>query len=158
MHQEAASASASEPRRRTVALDADEALRLLAGVPLGRIVFTRQALPAVRPVHHLVDGGDVVVRTHEVAALTLQAGTAGVVVAYEADEIDPEARLGWSVVVTGYCSPVTDREEAARYRALLRPWSDRQTDHVVRIHPDLVTGVRLIADRPDPDDRPAPGD
>lgn len=133
--------------RRTVELDTDEALRLLAGVPLGRIVFTRRALPAVRPVNHLVDGGDIVVRTHEGAALTLQAreaGSNGVVVAYEADDIDLDARLGWSVVVTGYCRLVDDPEEAARYRAVLRPWTDQRTDHVVRIRPDLVTGVRLV--------------
>ncbi|MFF0430755.1 pyridoxamine 5'-phosphate oxidase family protein [Streptomyces sp. NPDC004327] len=135
------------PSRHTVELDADEALRLLAGVPLGRIVFSRQALPAVRPVNHLMDGGDIVIRTHEGAALTLQAkeaGAGGVVVAYEADEIDLDARLGWSVVVTGYCRLVDDPEEAARYRSVLRPWTDQKTDHVVRIHPDLVTGVRLV--------------
>ncbi len=45
----------------------------------------------------------------------------GVVVAYEADVIDPETHLAWSVVVTGYARPVTDPEELSRYRALLRP-------------------------------------
>ncbi|MFE4592501.1 pyridoxamine 5'-phosphate oxidase family protein [Streptomyces laurentii] len=137
----------AEPRRRTVELDGDEALRLLSGVPLGRIVFTRQALPAIRPVNHLVDGGDIIIRTHEGAALTLQAqqaGARGVVVAYEADDIDLTARLGWSVVVTGYCHLVTDPEEAARYRAILKPWTDQRSDHVVRIQPDLVTGIRLV--------------
>jgi hypothetical protein len=31
-------------------------MSLLASVPLGRIVFTARALPAIRPVSHLVDG------------------------------------------------------------------------------------------------------
>ncbi|MFF2775387.1 pyridoxamine 5'-phosphate oxidase family protein [Streptomyces sp. NPDC058052] len=136
------------PRRRTVELGPEEALRLLSGVPLGRIVFTEQALPAIRPVNHVVDGGDVVIRTDEGAALARrarEAGTRGVVVAYEADEIDTAGRLGWSVVVTGYCRLVTDPEEAARYAAVLRSWTDRPREQVVRIRPDLVTGIRLVA-------------
>ena len=69
----------------------------------------------------------------------------GVVVAYEADAIDPETHLGWSVVVTGYARPVTDPEELARYQAMLRPWVSGTMDHAVRIRPDLITGIRLTA-------------
>ncbi|MEU8758830.1 pyridoxamine 5'-phosphate oxidase family protein [Streptomyces sp. NPDC048659] len=137
--------------RRTLRLDAAEALRLLGSVPLGRIVFTRRALPTVRPVNHLVHGGDIIVRTHddtELAVLALSGAAddgRGVVVAYETDDIDVDARLGWSVVVTGFCRLVTDPAEAARYRAAIRPWTDRALDQVVRIRPDLVTGVRQVA-------------
>lgn len=132
--------------RRSVALDSAEALRLLGGVTFGRIVFTRHALPTVRPVNHVVDDGDIVIRTHERAALTSrtrQAGTPGVVVAYEADAIDPATHLGWSVVVTGYARLVTDPGELARYQALLHPWIERTMDYAVRIRPELVTGIRL---------------
>ncbi|KAB2976283.1 pyridoxamine 5'-phosphate oxidase family protein [Streptomyces sp. SS1-1] len=135
------------PRRR-IELDAAEALRLLGSVSLGRIVFTRHALPTVRPVNHALDGGDIVIRTHEGAALTSRterAGDPGVVVAYEADAIDPRTHLGWSVVVTGYARPVTDPEDLARCRALVRPWVDQAMDQVVRIRPDLVTGILLTA-------------
>jgi hypothetical protein len=135
--------------RRSIELDRDEALRLLGSVSFGRIVFTRHALPTVRPVNHVLDQGDIVIRTHEGAALTARAGQAdgqGVVVAYEADAIDPDTHLGWSVVVTGYTHLVTDPEELARYQALLDPWVHRTMDYAVRIRPDLVTGVRLIAD------------
>jgi hypothetical protein len=38
-------------------------------VSLGRIVFTARALPAVRPVCHLVDGDHVVIRTDRNAAI-----------------------------------------------------------------------------------------
>ncbi|MEU6379219.1 pyridoxamine 5'-phosphate oxidase family protein [Streptomyces sp. NPDC046909] len=133
--------------RRAVSLDPDEALRLLGSVPLGRVVFTQKALPAVRPVNHVLDNGDVVIRTHDGAALVShvpQDGDHGVVVAYEADDIDPATHLGWSVVVTGYCRLVTDPEQIARYQNMLHPWSDQRMDHVVRIRPDLITGVRLV--------------
>jgi|GEM_PF-6555183 Pyridoxamine 5'-phosphate oxidase len=41
----------------------DEALRRLASVSVGRLVFTIAGLPAIRPVNHLVDDGAVVVRS-----------------------------------------------------------------------------------------------
>ncbi|MGW2491955.1 pyridoxamine 5'-phosphate oxidase family protein [Streptomyces sp. NPDC001606] len=138
----------NDPARRRVDLDRVEALRLLGSVSLGRIVFTRQALPVVRPVNHVLDGGDIVIRIHEGAALTSQARQAdgtGVVVAYEADAIDPETHLGWSVVVTGFARLITDPAELARVRALLTPWAPQEEDldHAVRIRPDLVTGLLL---------------
>ena len=135
--------------RRSVELGDDEALRLLGGVSFGRIVFTRHALPTVRPVNHVLDRGDIIIRTHEGAALTARAGQAdgqGVVVAYEADSIAPDTHLGWSVVVTGYAHLVTDPDELARYQELLTPWVNQPMDYAVRIHPDLITGVRLTAD------------
>ena len=133
--------------RRRIDLDRTEALRLLGSVSLGRIVFTRQALPTVRPVNHVLDGGDIVIRTHEAAALTSharQGDDGGVVVAYEADAIDPDTHLGWSVVVTGYARLVTDPGELARFETLLQPWAPPpDMDRAVRIRPDLVTGVLL---------------
>ncbi|MEU9385960.1 pyridoxamine 5'-phosphate oxidase family protein [Streptomyces sp. NPDC048279] len=135
--------------RRRVDLDTDEALRLLGSVSLGRIVFTRHALPTVRPVNHVLDGGEIVVRTHEGADLSAcirRADGLGVVVAYEADSIDPATHLGWSVVVTGYARLVTDPVELARYRAMVSPWVDQTMDLAVRVRPDLVSGVLLSAD------------
>ncbi|MFJ3175330.1 pyridoxamine 5'-phosphate oxidase family protein [Streptomyces roseus] len=140
---------AATPTRHMRELDRDEALRLLATVSLGRIVFTRHALPAVRPVNHLVDGEDVIIRVHgggALAALAAPADAPGVVVAYEADAIDPVTHLGWSVVVTGYASPVSDVEDADRYASRLCPWVGHPMTGALRIRPDLVTGFRLEAD------------
>jgi nitroimidazol reductase NimA-like FMN-containing flavoprotein (pyridoxamine 5'-phosphate oxidase superfamily) len=138
--------------RHMVELSRAEALGLLGGASFGRIVFTRDALPAIRPVNHVLDDGDIVIRTHEAAALSLtsrQTGAdpavAGVVVAYEADDIDPNSHLGWSVVVTGYARLITAPELVERYRGLLRSWGAQPTDYAVRIRPDLVTGYRLVA-------------
>ncbi|MCX5152138.1 pyridoxamine 5'-phosphate oxidase family protein [Streptomyces sp. NBC_00320] len=139
--------------RRMQQLDRDEALRLLTTVSLGRIVFTQHALPAVRPVNHLVEGENIVVRVHDggaLAALLAPSDAAGVVVAYEADAIDPETHLGWSVVVTGYATPVADPEEAEDYATRLRPWVAEAMPRALRITPDLVTGFRLEADPPEP--------
>jgi pyridoxamine 5'-phosphate oxidase-like protein len=121
-------------------LGRDEAMALLASVSLGRIVFTEHALPAIRPVNHILDGDDVVVRGHRDAALVSSINT---VVAYEADLIDPDARTGWTVVVTGIARRVTDPDAVARYERLLQPWVEENPDQVVRIHPELVTGYTV---------------
>ncbi|MFJ9442342.1 pyridoxamine 5'-phosphate oxidase family protein [Kitasatospora sp. NPDC101235] len=129
-------------------LERKECLRLLAGVPLGRVVFTKDALPAIRPVNHVVADGAIIIRTHEGAALTGVAGAPGVpgpVVAYEADAIDLDTHLGWSVVATGYAELVTDPAELRRYEELVVPWVDATMHHVVRIRPELVTGFLLTA-------------
>ena len=39
-------------------LDRAESLRLIAGVPVGRLIFTMNALPAVRPMNFALAGGD----------------------------------------------------------------------------------------------------
>ncbi|MEV6162501.1 pyridoxamine 5'-phosphate oxidase family protein [Streptomyces sp. NPDC052052] len=132
--------------RRTVELTEDQSLRLLGETSLGRVVFTQRALPAIRPVNHLLDRGRIVIRTHQDSDLFVQArshGDQGVVVAYQADDIDPLTHLGWSVVATGYCRPVTDPDDLMCYQQLIRPWSDRVMNCAVQIRPHLVTGIML---------------
>ncbi|WP_406675401.1 pyridoxamine 5'-phosphate oxidase family protein [Nonomuraea sp. N2-4H] len=123
-------------------LPAAEAMRLLARAPLGRIVFTRHALPAVRPVNHAVVDGAIVIRT--TPGMIIGGHMEQAVVAYEADELDGQERLGWSVIVTGVAAPVTDPEEAARLRGLVRPWVTGEMDQVIRIRPEIVTGFVLV--------------
>jgi hypothetical protein len=131
-------------QRQLTELDRDEALRLLGSVSLGRIVFTHRAMPAVRPVNHVLDSTGIVIRSHSGAAVISEADTArGAVVAYEADNINPNYVLGWSVVVTGIARLVRDPSELARYHEALIPWVDREMDQVIRIHPEVVTGFRL---------------
>jgi hypothetical protein len=133
--------------RRREELSPHESLRLLSSVSLGRIVFTERALPAVRPVNHVVDGDNIVIRADDGASIVsaLKPRT-GSVVAYEADSIDPAEHLGWSVIVVGVAHRVIDPDEAAIYRRSLRPWITGARDQVIAIHMDLVTGFRLVAE------------
>ncbi len=126
-------------------LDAAEAMRLLAGISYGRVIFTLKTLPAIRPVNHLVDGGEIIIRTRLTAGISNAVRSSdGVVVAYEADSIDPQRREGWSVVVTGPAHTLTDPDDVARYEQLLRPWIN-QADSVIAIEPAIVTGLRITA-------------
>ncbi|MCX4524385.1 MULTISPECIES: pyridoxamine 5'-phosphate oxidase family protein [unclassified Streptomyces] len=141
----------SMPGRQMEELSADEALQLLGTVQLGRIVFTRHALPAVRPVNHLLDAGDIIVRVQDgstLGALLAAQADAGVVVAYEADVIDQGAHLGWSVVATGYATAVTAPSEIERYAHLLHPWVEGTASGTIRIRPDVITGFRLRESSP----------
>lgn len=131
-------------RRTLTELPRDEALRLLGSAPFGRVVFTMRALPAIRPVNHIMDGEDVLIRTNLGTAVASALAAGGdVVLAYEADMIDPDTRTGWSVVVTGVARLVWDPDENARYQRMLNPWVDNPMDAVIRIHPDIVDGYRL---------------
>ena len=126
-------------------LDQAEAMRLLASVSYGRVVFTLNALPAIRPVYHLVDDGRIIIRTRLTTAISGAArSSTDLIVAYEADSFDPETRTGWSVVVTGRARPVTDAGQISRYEELLHPWVNRAND-VLAIQPDIVTGLRVSA-------------
>ncbi len=123
-------------------------MRLLGSVSLGRVVFTARALPAIRPVCHLVDGDYVIIRTDTEAAITSELrAEAGTIVAYEADAIDLAEHLGWSVIVVGVAHRVIDPDDAAVYRRALRQWVSGVKDQVIAIHTDMVTGFRLVADR-----------
>jgi Pyridoxamine 5'-phosphate oxidase len=120
-------------------LTRSESLLLLGSVGVGRIVFTHQALPAIRPVNHVVDGGQVILRGHAGTALQSAVNT---VVAYEADSISEGEHIGWSVIVTGVARRVRAAEIVDRYKRTLHPWAGGDLDYVIRIHPELVTGFR----------------
>lgn len=130
-----------------------EAMDLLASVPLGRVVFTLAALPAIRPVNHVLDEGDVVIRTRRLAGISAALSEHAddldqepdLVVAFEADLIDADERTGWSVVVTGIARPITDAARLARIGGRLHPWVDSAMDTAIAITPEIVSGVRLVA-------------
>ncbi|WP_460492506.1 pyridoxamine 5'-phosphate oxidase family protein [Dactylosporangium cerinum] len=127
------------------ALSRDRCLALLASVPVGRVVFSLRALPAIRPVNHLVDGNTIVIRSNLGGALASTATQIGpLVVAYEADTFDLAGHTGWTVVVTGAARLILDGERQARYERLLQPWTDEPMNCVIGIDCDLVTGYELV--------------
>jgi nitroimidazol reductase NimA-like FMN-containing flavoprotein (pyridoxamine 5'-phosphate oxidase superfamily) len=128
-------------------LGRQECLWRLAKVPVGRIVYTRQALPAVLPVNFGMDGdGAVLLRTS--AASELVRAIDGAVIAFEADDVDVVHHSGWSVVVTGTATVVTDPAEHARLaRTGPVSWVPSPREVFVRIEPELVTGRELVGGR-----------
>ena len=123
-------------------LSRDECMRLMGSVSIGRIVYTREALPAVELVNFALVAGDVVIRTD--ASGKLAAATRGAVVAFEADSVDVAGQTGWSVTVVGQSRAVTDSEEIRRLEQIgLVTWAPGKRDHFIRISPAIVNGRRI---------------
>ncbi|WP_280266044.1 pyridoxamine 5'-phosphate oxidase family protein [Nocardia wallacei] len=121
-------------------LSTEQSLRFLAGVRFGRVVFSRYALPTVRPVNHFLDEDTIVIHANPGISLTPDRQ----VVAYEADTIDHTTLLGWCVIVTGTAEEVSDPDEIAHCRALLPATLPGSRDRIIRIYPDIVTGVEYL--------------
>jgi nitroimidazol reductase NimA-like FMN-containing flavoprotein (pyridoxamine 5'-phosphate oxidase superfamily) len=117
-----------------------ECLRLLASVPLGRVSFHIDGELMVLPVNHAVDGQDVVFRTARGSKLA--AAEEHELVAFEADDYDPQTRSGWSVLVNGHAEPVYEDAQIQRLARLgLHPWADAvDRPFWIRIRPASVSG------------------
>ena len=126
-------------------LSRDQCLTLMASVPVGRIIYTVRALPAVELVNFALDEGDIVIRTDRSGKLA--AATRGAVVAFEADQLDLAGQAGWSVTAIGPSSEVTNPDELARLRVIgLKSWASGTRDHFIRISPVMLSGRRLPTD------------
>jgi nitroimidazol reductase NimA-like FMN-containing flavoprotein (pyridoxamine 5'-phosphate oxidase superfamily) len=124
-------------------LDRQECLRLLALAPIGRIVYTYRALPAVLPVNFSLDRDfAVLLRTSSVSPMARAVDNT--VVAFEVDQFDEASQSGWSVVVTGWARLVTDPGERKRLlEAGVRSWAAPSEDVFIRVEPELISGRAL---------------
>jgi len=129
-------------RRHLEEIPRDECLRLIATVPVGRIIYTRQALPAVELVNFAMHDGDIVFRTSSSGKLA--AAIRGAIVAFEVDQLDRAARTGWSVTTIGPSCEVSDPDDDERLRGIgLTSWAPGGREHFVRISPGIVNGWML---------------
>jgi hypothetical protein len=134
----------NERDRQMKPMTRQQALDKLAAAEYGRVVFTQHAMPAIRPVNHLLSDGRIIILTHDDSAIAARADHGrGNVVVYEADQIDPSTRTGWSVTVTGLARLVEDPALIARYQKALRPWIAGAIGTVIGIGTDIVTGFEL---------------
>jgi uncharacterized protein len=123
-------------------LTEEECIELLAPGGVGRVGVTIAGLPVIMPVNYAYVGGDVVFRTGE--GTKLNAATQRAVVAFEVDAYDPDASSGWSVLVIGRSSVVTDPMELGRLDGYgIIPWANGTRNNYVRLQPELVTGRRI---------------
>jgi hypothetical protein len=123
-------------------LSRDKCLTLMASVPVGRIIYTRRALPAVELVNFALDHGDIVIRTDRSGKLA--AAARGAVVAFEADQMDLAGQSGWSVTAIGPSTEVIDPGELARLRTIgLKSGAPGEREHFIRISPVMLDGRYL---------------
>jgi nitroimidazol reductase NimA-like FMN-containing flavoprotein (pyridoxamine 5'-phosphate oxidase superfamily) len=121
-------------------LSFDRCLQLLATVPVGRVSFFADGEIVVLPVNFVMDGQAPVFRTARGSKLSAAEGQN--LVAFEADEYDPDAHAGWSVLVNGRAYAVYEDGEIERLSRLgVSRWihaGDRS--FWIRIRPSSISG------------------
>lgn len=121
------------------ALDPATCWRLISRTRFGRIGFVVNGDPGVLPVNCGVLNQQVVFRTG--TETTLGSMRDGFRVAFETDHIDEVAESGWSVMIKGHISRVTDADELARLAEFeLHPWAPGVKDRWMKLVPTEVTG------------------
>jgi nitroimidazol reductase NimA-like FMN-containing flavoprotein (pyridoxamine 5'-phosphate oxidase superfamily) len=123
-------------------LDEDECRALLQTGGVGRVAVSMNALPAVFPVNYRLLGDSILFFTG--TGTKLRAAMSNTVVAFEVDDFDADTETGWSVLVVGIPSEVTDPAVLASVRRLgLHPWAKGERNRLVRLHTDFVSGRRV---------------
>ncbi len=116
---------------------------LLATTAIGRIGFIADGDVVILPINFQFVGGTVVFRTG--TGSKLSAALMHRPVAFEIDSFDVSLHSGWSVLVKGVVSEITDPAELASIATTnLKPWVDTvDRDRWVRIRPDEITGRKI---------------
>jgi hypothetical protein len=121
-------------------LSPDQCEALIAPGGVGRILYVEEGRgPVAIPVNYQMDGNDVLFRTASGAGIG--DGIQGASVSFAVDHIDEALGEGWSVLLTGTASVVTDLAELERVAVLrIEPWADGDRPIYVRLRPRRVTG------------------
>ncbi len=123
-------------------LDRVECLELMRTAALGRVGLEIAGVLTVLPVNFAVLDDHVVFRSAPGSKLSM--ALMGARVAFEVDDADPETGAGWSVLVVGAASEVTDpRRLRVVHNLPLHAWAGGERDHVIRIATERVTGRRV---------------
>lgn len=133
-----------ENERVPVELDPKEAIGLLGHAEFGRVAFVADGVTTIRPLNHVLLDGRIIVYTRHTSKLARAVREqVDLQVAYQADEIDPHTRLGWSVLVTGIAVDVSNDLHAYQLGLQVQSWMKLPLDMVIAIEPREVTGLRL---------------
>jgi nitroimidazol reductase NimA-like FMN-containing flavoprotein (pyridoxamine 5'-phosphate oxidase superfamily) len=124
-----------------------ECMKLLATGRVARLVFTSRYGPTALPVTYRIDAGSLVLGAwNPVFDEDLRTGIAHADyhVAVEADQIDPQEREGWAVLVRGAAHHLdTEAERAPIIGAGLQPWVEEVPSHFIRVNPTTIFGMRV---------------
>lgn len=124
-------------------LSRPQSLRLMRRRTIGRVLLDIDGYPAAFPVNFRMLGDDVVFRSG--AGTKLSAASDGTVLGFQVDRIDPVLQSGWSVLLQGPASVITDPTELERARRLgLRPSAPGERPYFVRIRAERVSGRRFL--------------
>lgn len=131
----------------TELLESYECWSLLRQVSVGRLAVWHEDGPDIYPVNYTTDHGTVVFRTG--AGTKLEAALADFPVAMEADGVNQETGVAWSVVIRGRAELLTKTDDVLSTFSLpLFPWQAGKKDHFVRVVPATISGRRFVVAPP----------
>jgi nitroimidazol reductase NimA-like FMN-containing flavoprotein (pyridoxamine 5'-phosphate oxidase superfamily) len=124
-------------------IDEAESRRLLESHSfVGRVGFVSDGRVLVLPVNYLAESNEIFFCTRSGTKLSVLRG--GAPVAFEVDASRSLYHSGWSVMVSGTASEVTDSEELERLRrGSLKSWAIPSTEHWIRITIETISGRRI---------------
>ena len=122
------------------AIGRQQCFDLIESHHLGRIAWQAADLPQILPVTYAMHQGSVYFRTAPDGILSELALPTRV--ALEVDELDQQTRSGWSIVLHGRTSAVSEPEALADLWAAdsLVPWAGGNRTLFICIRPDRVAG------------------
>ncbi len=107
---------------------------------MGRIVYSKNALPAVEPVRFTLDDGLVFAAVSSDSVLP--AAVHQSIVAFQADQFG-EGPEHWAVTVVGHAQALSDPADIAKLRTMgLTSWTPSGRDQFLHVRPGVVTGQR----------------
>lgn len=127
---------------RTVHLTPDQCLQLLGSTRIGRLGVIVAGRPEIYSVNHTLLDGDILFRSGSGTKLDAAAGQ---YVAYQADGFDPNTTIAWSVLVGGVARVLQLHETLDLLRLPVFPWEPGAKPHLVRIHPETISGRQFVA-------------
>ena len=130
--------------RSLVALDESACWDLLPRARVGRLAWTDpDGRIMVVPVNFGLDGRTVVIRTGDTALL--DAARAGSRCAFQAEDLEPGLRSGWTVLVDGQLTLTDDDATTERLGQLVDPWLREPRPYVLVVTATQATGRTLPA-------------
>lgn len=120
-------------------LDRATCLTLLVRSLIGRVAYVGAGLPRIVPVNIAARDGELFLRV--IADGVLAAIADGQLLTIEADDIDIDARCGWSVIVTGRAHETVG--SSVQSQPIVHSWLRSETARTVRLTPITVSGRRL---------------
>lgn len=127
-------------RPRLDRLTETECRELISPGGVGRVVFSTDHGPEALPVNYVVVKDFLVFRTVPDSAL---AGVIGTDVGFEVDRLDEAFSAGWSVLVSGPASRITEPAVIWQAADAVKPWAGGERDVYIRIDPRRITGRRI---------------
>jgi nitroimidazol reductase NimA-like FMN-containing flavoprotein (pyridoxamine 5'-phosphate oxidase superfamily) len=105
-----------------------------------------RALPVILPVNYLLTDEKILIRS--VSGSKLDAAIADLVVAFQVDDYADDGSWGWSVLIQGVPSEITDPAELSRIEKLpLQTWVrvEGQVHRYLAIDTNVISGRQFSA-------------